>query len=84
LPEPHLVRKLICACVALTGANTIDPPDIPVRTATGRFAGTAIPRPAPSISQNIPRIAHTAISTARITDPRNISVTAAPAMNASM
>jgi len=81
----YLVRKLICPREALTRANTKVPPTTPVRPATTRAPlGAELPRPAPCINQNIPRIAHTDISTARITDVRRISTPAAPAMKVSI
>jgi hypothetical protein len=72
----HLVRKLICPLDTLARAITNFPPTAVALTAAGR--------PAPSINQNIPRIAHTDISTARITDVREISTTAAPAIKVSI
>jgi hypothetical protein len=72
----YLVRKLIWPLVTLTRAITKFPPTLEALTAAGR--------PAPSINQNIPRIAHTAISTARITDVRKISATAAPVIKVSI
>jgi hypothetical protein len=72
----HRVRKLICPLGTLALAITNFPPTAVVRTRTGR--------PVPSINQNIPRIAHTDISTAKITDIRKISATAAPTIKVSM
>jgi hypothetical protein len=81
----HLVRKLICDDEALTRANTSLPPTTPLRTAAARASSDAeLPRPAPCINQNIPRIAQTASTTARITDARKISTPAAPAIKVSM
>src|ERR1039457_7261806 len=81
----YRVRKLICPREARTGANTNVPPRTPALTATGRLAtDTELARPAPCISQNIPRIAQTAISTPRITDVRKLSTPAAPAIRVSM
>jgi hypothetical protein len=72
----HRVRKLICPLATLARAITNFPPTAVALTGAGR--------PAPSINQNIPRIAHTDISTARITDVRKISATAAPAIKVSI
>jgi hypothetical protein len=72
----HRVRKLICPLGTLALAITNFPPTAVVRTAAGR--------PAPSINQNIPRIAHTDISTAKITDIKKISATAARSINVSI
>jgi hypothetical protein len=72
----HRVRKLICPLDTLARAITNFPPAAVALTRTGR--------PAPSINQNIPRIAHTDISTAKITDIRKISATAAPSIKVSI
>jgi hypothetical protein len=71
----HRVRKLICPPETLARAITNFPPTAAALTRTGRAA--------PSINQNIPRIAHTDISTAKITDIKKISATAAPSIKAS-
>jgi hypothetical protein len=76
LPPVHLVRKLICLCATPARAITNLPPTAALRT--GEVS------PAPSINQNIPRIAHTDINTAKITDIRKISATAAPSIKVSI